>query len=255
MIVIMSPTKTFREQCKQRELKGSELIFKEENLELINILKEYSEEDLSKLMKISLELSCLNVYRIKEFYSGNLKENYAIDFFYGEAFKGLNSEELSNEDLIYSQGVLRILSGLYGVIRPLDIIKEYRLEMGTKFKNEKYKDLYTFWKEKITINIMEDIENSLGENILVNLASDEYSRALDFKKINSKYGIVNIVFKENKNGQYKVVGTYAKKARGLMLRYIIQNRIETVEKIKEFNADRYRFNEELSNEKELVFTR
>ena len=255
MIVIMSPTKTFKDQCKQRELKGSELIFREESLELINMLKGYSEEELSKLMKMSLELSDLNFYRIKEFYTGNLKENYAIDFFYGEAFKGLNSEEISDEDLIYSQGILRILSGLYGVIRPLDKIKEYRLEMGTKFKNEKYKDLYAFWKEKLTKNIMDSIENSLGEKILVNLASDEYSKSLDLKGIGSKYGVVNIIFKENKDGKYKVVGTYAKKARGIMLRYIIQNRIETVEEIKGFNEERYEFNAELSNEEEWVFTR
>lgn len=251
----MSPTKTFRNEYKYRELKGSELIFSEESSELINMLKRYSEEELSKLMKMSLELSKLNYNRINEFHSGKLKEQYAIDFFYGEAFKGLDSEKLSDNDVMYAQETLRILSGLYGSIRPLDIIKEYRLEMGTKFKNENYKDLYSFWKEKLTANIMECIEKSSGEKILINLASDEYSKALDLKKINLEYGIVDVIFKENKDGEFKVVGTYTKKARGLMVRYIIQNRIETVEKIKEFNEEGYKLNKEISNEKELVFTR
>lgn len=256
MLAILSPAKSIEEQgISNFEIGNSDLEFKKETDELISILKEFSVDELSKLMKMSEKLAILNYDRYRNFYNDDVKKYTAILAFKGEAYRGLNAKDFTEEDLLHSEKVLRVLSGLYGVINPLDIIKEYRLEMGTKLKTSKGKDLYTFWDDKITERIEKDIEKSYGDKVLINLASKEYSSSINMDRIKLKYDVINISFLENKEGKYKLIGTYAKKARGMMARYIIKNRIETIEQIKDFDEEGYFFNEQLSDEENYVFTR
>lgn len=255
MLMILSPAKTLDLSINEYEIKTSELFFQNETRELVYILQKFTKDELGKLMKMSEKLADLNFERYKNFYNGGVKEYIALLGFKGEAYKGLNVEDFTLEDLEYSQRVLRVLSGLYGVIKPLDIIKEYRLEMGTKLNNSKGKDLYSFWRDKITSRIEEDLENSPGENVLINLASKEYSSSLNLDKIIEKNKVIEIIFLENKNGEYKLVGTYAKKARGIMARYIIKNRVKSLAEIKNFKEEGYLYNEELSNCEKFVFVR
>ena len=175
--------------------------------------------------------------------------------FDGAVYRGIASESFDKKDLEFAQSNLRILSGLYGIIRPLDMIKEYRLEMGTKIKFKTYRNLYNYWEDKLTKFILEEIEKSYGDKVLINIASNEYSKVLDLKEINKVYKVINVEFKEKKGEEYKVVGTYAKKARGLLVNYIIKNKITNVEDIKLFDKDNYILNNELSSDTELIFTR
>lgn len=256
MLMILSPAKTIDDKIINKPKLGSEnLPFSNETNVLIDILKEFSVDELSKLMKISDKLAILNYDRFRKFYDEDTKDFTAILAFKGEAYRGLAAKDFSEDDFLYSQNVLRILSGLYGVIKPIDRIKEYRLEMGTKLKNNIGKDLYEFWDDKITNNIEKAIEDSYGDKVLINLASKEYSTSIDMDRIKRKYDVINISFLENREGQYKLIGTYAKKARGMMVRYIIKNKIDTVEGIKEFDEECYQYNEYLSSEDNLVFTR
>lgn len=256
MLMILSPAKTIDDKIINKPRLGSEnLSFSNETNVLIDILKEFSVDELSKLMKISDKLAILNYDRFRKFYDEDTKDFTAILAFKGEAYRGLAAKDFSEDDFLYSQNVLRILSGLYGVIKPIDRIKEYRLEMGTKLKNNIGKDLYEFWDDKITNNIEKAIEDSYGDKVLINLASKEYSTSIDMDRIKRKYDVINISFLENREGQYKLTGTYAKKARGMMVRYIIKNKIDTVEGIKEFDEECYQYNEYLSSEDNLVFTR
>lgn len=255
MLMILSPAKTINTKINNIQNINNKWAFEEETKELVSTLKEFSLDELCLLMKVSDKLGILNYDRYRNFYNGDTKEYTAILAFKGEAYRGIGAEDFSEEDFVTSNNVLRILSGLYGVIEPLDRIKEYRLEMGTKLKTNKGKDLYEFWGDKITVKIMDAIENSPGEKVLVNLASKEYSSVLNMPMINEKYRIVDINFLEYKDGKHKTISMYAKKARGMMARYVIQNKISTVEELKEFDLDGYIYNEILSKENELVFTR
>ncbi|MGG7178798.1 peroxide stress protein YaaA [Clostridium paraputrificum] len=256
MLMILSPAKTLDLSIEDiQRIEDSQLAFKDETKELVSILQGYSIDELAKLMKMSEKLAILNYDRFRNFYEETTKEYTSILAFKGEAYKGLAVEDFTEDDLQYAQKNLRILSGLYGVIHPLDKIKEYRLEMGTKLKNNLGTDLYSFWGEKITIEIEEGIKSSCGEKVLINLASKEYSSALNINRIKEKYKVVDISFMENRNGEFKLVGTYAKKARGIMVRYIIKNRINSIEEIKEFNEEGYLFNKQLSSDDTIIFTR
>ena len=255
MITIISPAKTFREDFIDLKIDNSELIFHKKTKEIIEILKNYTIDELATLMNMSLNLAKTNYYRYEKFYDENVKEMYGILAFNGELYKGLGADNLKGEDIDFSQDNLRILSGLYGIIRPLDKIKEYRLEMGTKLKNNLADNLYGYWRESLTEYIIDDIGKSSGDKILINLASSEYSKALNLKEINSKFKVINIDFKENKNGKLKSISMYSKKARGKMTRYIIQNKIDKLNEIKKFNEDEYVLNIDLSNDENLIFTR
>lgn len=255
MLMILSPAKTIDESIKNIDIYNNKFTFQSETQELVDLLKEFTVYDLCRLMKISDKLGILNYDRYKNFYDINSKDYTAILAFKGEAYKGLNASDFSLEDFKYADKTLRILSGLYGSIRPLNKIKPYRLEMGTKLKNNYGKDLYEFWGEKITSSIIESIEESPGENILLNLASKEYSSVLNMDKINKYHRVININFLDYKNGKYKMISMYAKRARGLMVRYIIQNKISTIEEIKKFGFEGYIYNEIMSKENEIVFTR
>lgn len=240
----------------QREYKVNEATepeFLTEAMELAELLKTYSQEELMRLMKISEKLAEVNYDRYMNFHNEEEVTKEAIFSFSGDVYKAMNPFDYAEEHVEFAQNHLRILSGLYGVLKPLDKIKEYRLEMATKVKNTKNKDLYSFWTEKITKNILNEVSVQEKKSIL-NLASLEYSKTLDRTRLKG-IEIFDVEFKENRNGQFKVVGTYAKKARGTMVSYIIKNKIDSIEEVKNFKEDGYVFNEELSTENNIVFTR
>ena len=227
-------------------------VFIKESEKLVKKLKKFSSKKLEKLFDVSPEIASLNYNRFQQ-WEQPIEEKETIkpciEVFNGEAYRGLDPFTLSEEDLIYAQDHLRILSGLYGVLKPLDLMYPYRLEMGTKWEiDSKHKNLYAFWTEKITKQL-----KSEKPKFIINVASNEYFKAVDFKKL----GIRTIVpvFKDFKNGEYKVIMMYAKHARGAMARFCIQNRINDLEQIKLFNENGYTFNELLSNDYEWVFTR
>jgi hypothetical protein len=211
-------------------------------------------KQLSALMGISADLGDLNFKRYQEwqtpFTSDNAKQ--AILAFNGDVYQGLDAATLSEDRLLLAQSKLRILSGLYGVLKPLDLIQPYRLEMGTKLKYYKSKDLYAFWNSLITKKMNEAVSES-GSGILINLASNEYFKSIDRKKLKAE--IVTPDFKDLKNGSYKMISFFAKRARGLMSRFILENNITEPSDLLAFNSEGYAFNPRLSKPGNPVFTR
>ncbi len=254
MHIIISPAKTIDLKTKVPTDKFSNIRFSNESIELVNILKNKSREELKKIMSISESLAKLNYDRYRNWHYPYSQEEgrQAIFAFKGDVYAGLDAYNLSDEALEFAQQYLSILSGLYGLLRPLDIILPYRLEMGTKLRNPRGETLYKFWGDKITEQLNNDMKAS-GSDILINLASNEYFKSINTGKLNAR--IITPVFKNSKNGEYKVISIYAKKARGLMTRYIIQNKITDPEELLGFNEDGYYFNSGLSSKDELVFTR
>ena len=249
MLAIISPSKTQDfSQCDIDIFSQTRQI--ESSNELVGILKNKSKSQIAKLMSISEKLSELNFDRFQNFQLPFTLKNakQAILAFKGDVYNGINAPELSHEDLEFAQGKVRMLSGLYGVIRPLDLIQPYRLEMGTKLSNAKGGDLYDYWGSDISSVLNED-----EPDLIVNLASNEYSKAIDKKTLNAD--ILDIVFKEKKGDNYKVIGIYAKRARGLMVNYIIRNRLDKPEELKDFTDEGYRFDKGLSNDSSWVFLR
>lgn len=251
MIAILSPAKTIDESEYKIDVESTTPRFLDSSEKVMGELKKLEMQELSSLMKINDKLAELNFFRNQnwEKFSGEGKKP-AILSFKGEAYRGLAAEEFDSEDLIFCNDNLRILSGLYGSLRPLDGILPYRLEMGTKMKIGDKKNLYDFWSERLTRSFHEELE-SHEEKVIVNLASDEYSKVLKLKSFN----VLNITFKERKNGEFKIVTMYAKKARGMMVNYIVLNKIEKVEELKDFDMDGYKYNPLLSKDDNFVFTR
>lgn len=255
MLMIISPAKTLDFTKDNKAGYSTNTIFNNEMKELIEVLNKYSIEELSILMKMSEKLAEENYNRYQKFFTDEIGCKEALLAFDGAVYRGIEVESFNCEDLEYAQRNLRILSGLYGVIRPLDMIKEYRLEMGTKLKFKTYKSLYNYWGDKLTNFILQEVESSIGDKVLINIASNEYSKVLNLKEINKKFKVINVEFKEKRGEEYKVVGTYSKKARGLLVNYIIKNKITKVEDIKNFNKENYILNDEFSTDTELIFTR
>lgn len=255
MLMIISPAKTLDFTKENKAGYSSNTIFNNEINELVEVLNKYNIDELASLMKMSEKLAEENYNRYQKFFTDEIACKEALLAFDGAVYRGIASESFNKKDLEFAQSNLRILSGLYGIIRPLDMIKEYRLEMGTKIKFKTYRNLYNYWEDKLTKFILEEIEKSYGDKVLINIASNEYSKVLDLKEINKVYKVINVEFKEKKGEEYKVVGTYAKKARGLLVNYIIKNKITNVEDIKLFDKDNYILNNELSSDTELIFTR
>ena len=226
-----------------------------ESKKLIKELQKKSPEDLSSLMGLSENLSILNFERNMNWQVPKKPSNevrQAIFAFKGDVYVGLNSETLSKSDIKYAQKNLAILSGLYGLLKPLDLMYPYRLEMGTKMKNEKGKNLYEFWGNKITesINVLAKKNNSKG---IINLASVEYFTSV--KTENLDLPVYSPVFKDFKNGKYKIISFFAKKARGSMARFVIQNKIKKPEDLNKFNLDGYKYSKKDSTEYSPVFLR
>ncbi len=255
MLLVISPAKSLDFSQTNDFENFSEPVFLKEAQILIKELRNYKPEELSSLMSISAKLAELNYERfIKWHLPFNLQNaKPALYAFKGDVYQGIDAKSLNNKEIKFANTHLRILSGLYGVLAPLDIIQEYRLEMGTKLTNLTGKNLYEFWGDKITTEINKAIEQSSGEKVLINLASNEYFKSIQAKNLN--YEVITPVFKDYKNGQYKIVSFFAKKARGLMSRFIFQNNITKAENIKAFDLANYHFNPELSQKKEWIFTR
>ncbi len=222
---------------------------------LIDTLRAYSVSQLEKLMHLSSNLAQLNYGRYKDwqlpFNPQNAKQS--ILTFKGDVYAGMNIESFSDDDLDFTQSHLRILSGLYGLMRPLDLMQPYRLEMGTKLENERGKNLYEFWGSQITDLLNEQLK-AIGSDTLVNLASNEYYKSVKPKEIQGQ--ILTPIFKEKRDdGSYKIIGIYAKKARGMMSAYILKNKIQKAKQIKDFTEAGYLYNKELSTTTDYVFCR
>ncbi|MGK0366588.1 MAG: cytoplasmic iron level regulating protein YaaA (DUF328/UPF0246 family) [Saprospiraceae bacterium] len=253
MLLLISPAKTLDFSATANE-NFTQPRFMAEIKELANILKKKSAEDLKELMHISDKLAQLNSMRYQEFKTPFDRKNskQSILAFKGDVYTGLNVDDFTKGDLEFSQQCLRILSGLYGLLRPMDLMQPYRLEMGTKLENNKGRNLYEFWGDKITKILNNDLATKDNE-LVINLASKEYFKSVQIDKLKGK--LYNVHFKEEREGKLKIIAFNAKKARGMMCRYIIKNRIETAESMKSFAEDNYLFNDELSTETEYFFTR
>jgi len=254
MKLVISPAKSLNYDSKLPTGFSSESCFLNEAKELNTLLKKKSPKALSELMHISPKLGALNYERNQNwslpFSSENARQ--AIYAFDGDVYRGLDAYSISEEKLDILQDTVRIISGLYGLLKPLDLIQPYRLEMGTQFANQKGKNLYKFWGGQLREEIETEASQS-SDAILVNLASNEYFKALEAKKLNTR--IITPVFKDMKNGQYKIISFYAKKARGLMSRYIIDHRINDPDQLKNFDSEGYRFSADLSAGDDWVFIR
>lgn len=254
MLIVISPAKTLDFDSKPSIKTHSQPALLKRSEQLIDQLTEFSPFDLEKLMGISAKLAELNVERYhawnQPFKPSNAKQ--AVLAFKGDVYQGLQAEQMSEKQLQYAQQHLRILSGLYGVLRPLDLIQAYRLEMGIKLSNAKGKNLYEFWGSEITNNINKQLK-AIDSKYLINLASNEYFRSIQPKLVEAK--IITPVFKDLTNGQYKMISFFAKKARGSMSAWIIKNRVKTLKKLSKFNVDGYRFSQEGSTPQKPLFIR
>jgi len=221
---------------------------------LAEILKKKSVAELARLLKINTTLAQLNFERYQQWsMEGHEGTGCPAIFFYqGEVFRGLDVKSFDEESLYFTQSHLRILSGFYGVLRPLDRVLPYRLEMGGLFSPEGYRNLYEFWKNAITKGVEEALV-AQGDRVLINLASNEYFKSIDNKQLSVQ--IITPVFKEAKGDDFKMVTVYAKKARGMMARFIINNRLSNPDQLMFFDKEGYYYNESLSNTEEIVFTR
>jgi len=253
MIIVLSPAKTLDYSFSEKGLDFSVPPFLPKSKNLVSTMKKLNKSELSSLMGVSDKISALNHERYQNWSQATKPSPQAKQagfVFKGDVYQGLEFEKLSKQDINFAQKHLRILSGLYGVLKPLDIISPYRLEMGTKISVAKNKDLYDFWKEEITNHLNKDLK---ATSILVNLASIEYFSSVDTEKLKSR--VISPVFKDFKNGQFKIISFYAKKARGLMAKYLIENRAKTSEDLQKFNLDGYKFSKKDSTEDSPVFLR
>jgi cytoplasmic iron level regulating protein YaaA (DUF328/UPF0246 family) len=249
MLVVVSPAKKLN-MNPLNKIDTTEPFFKEDVKNLVEIARDLSSEQLKDLMGISPKLAELNKERFVNF--GHQEKKAAVFAFAGDTYKGLGIEQMNENDLGWAQKYLRILSGLYGLLRPLDSIEPYRLEMGSKLKGSHGNNLYEYWGNKISENL-NGYAQEIGTNILVNCASNEYFNAIKTNTLSLK--VITPVFMEHKNGKDKIISFYAKNARGAMARYIIKNQITDVEKIKSFNLDGYSYNPSSSDDEKFVFTR
>jgi len=252
MKILLSPAKSLDFKSKLPTEKLTNFCFEEEAKHLNSILKNKSPKELSDLMSVSSKIADLNYERNNNWSTPfNLSNSrQAVYAFSGDVYKGLDVYSVAEDKLDFMQNSLRIISGLYGLLKPFDLIQPYRLEMGTKLQVDNNKNLYEFWREKIT----NELNDQLTENEpVLNLASNEYFKAIDTKVI--KTDIFTANFKQLKDGQYKTIAIFSKRARGMMARFIIDNNITDISDLKSFNYDGYLYSESLSTYKELVFNR
>ncbi|HGH5979303.1 TPA: peroxide stress protein YaaA [Kluyvera georgiana] len=254
MLILISPAKTLDYQSPLATTRYTQPMLLEHSQQLIGVARKLSAPQIKALMGISDKLADLNATRFHDWHPDFTPENarQAILAFKGDVYTGLKAETFSEADFDFAQKHLRMLSGLYGVLRPLDLMQPYRLEMGIRLENPRGKDLYQFWGEEITHTLNAALHEQ-GDDIVVNLASDEYFRSVKPKAL--KGTIIKPVFLDEKNGKFKVISFYAKKARGLMSRYIIENRLSKPEQLTGFDSEGYFFDEESSSAEELVFKR
>ncbi len=254
MISLLSPAKTLDYETPERLTELTIPQFALDSNRLIRILKKKSVTEIKNLMHLSDALAKLNRARYKNFSKTYTDENSksAITAFKGDVYVGFDVETLGNEDLRFANQHIRILSGLYGLLLPFDRIQPYRLEMGTRLENKKGSNLYHYWGSILSKALNKELENQ-NSDLILNLASNEYFKALDKKKLKAR--IVDVDFREEQDGELKFVSFFSKKARGLMARYIVKNKIDDIESLSGFDYENYRISEEHSTENSLLFVR
>jgi cytoplasmic iron level regulating protein YaaA (DUF328/UPF0246 family) len=254
MLMVISPAKTLDYDTPPTTKRFTQPEHLDHAQQLIDQLRDLSPQQVSELMHLSDKLAALNVARYGSWTANFTRDNakQALLAFKGDVYTGLNASDFSEQDFDFAQKHLRMLSGLYGILRPLDLMQPYRLEMGTKLANSRGKDLYAFWGERIS-NWLNEALAAQGDDVLLNLASNEYFGAVKRKALDAR--VIDVDFKDLKTGQYKIISFYAKKARGLMSRYVIKERIERPEHLKDFAYDGYRYSPDDSSTDHLVFLR
>ena len=254
MLSILSPAKTIKFEYPLTDYQSSQPYFIDEVNRLVRILKKLSVEDLRSLMSISEPIALENRKRYKEWKKEFTEENAhpALFAFQGGVYQGLNALAFDQADLTFAQDRLRILSGLYGVLRPFDLMQAYRLEMGTRLANKKGSNLYHYWGDQITKFLNKELE-FLQTDTIINLASDEYFKSINTKKLKAK--VQHFTFKENRDGKLKFISFNAKKARGQMVHFIIKNKLTKVEDTQGFDYEGYVFNEALSTDDNYLFVK
>ncbi len=253
MIIVISPAKTLDLDTPLPTDRYTLPDFLDDAAELVETMRRYSALDIAEIMKVSMKIAELNHQRFADWHEPFTPENArpAIFTFKGDVYDGLDAFHLDEQALDFLQDHLRILSGLYGLLRPLDLMQPYRLEMGRNIENPRGKNLYQFWNGKITEALNTLLDNDDG--VLINLASNEYFKAVQPKALHGR--IITPQFKDWKNGQYKMISFYAKKARGMMTRYIAEHQLTDPEAIKDFDTAGYRYSEEMSKGDDWVFLR
>ena len=252
MKIVVSPAKSLITEGDWSKCIATHPVYLEKTVEIQKHLKKYKPKELMDLMHVSQNLADLNWQRNQDWSVPFTETNArpALFTFDGDVYSGIDANTIPTSDYDFLQERLRILSGLYGILKPFDLMQAYRLEMGTKMAIGKNKNLYDFWKKQLT----EDLNKELKDNeLFINLASNEYFKAIDVKTL--KVPIITPEFKDYKNDKLKIISFFAKKARGLMVRYIVDNKVETIEDLKKFNYEGYAFDASLSTATNLVFTR
>lgn len=254
MLIVISPAKTLDYDTPPKTKTFTTPDYLDDSAQLIARARQYSALDIAELMEVSMKLAELNFERFEQWHTPFTPDNakQAVLAFKGDVYTGLDAETFSAADFRFAQNHLRILSGLYGLLRPLDLMQAYRLEMGRKVDTARGKNLYEFWGTTITEGLNQQLKK-LKSPYLINLASSEYFKSVKPKALDGE--IITPEFKDWKNGQYKMMGVYAKKARGQLSRFVIQNQLTEPEQMKAFDVDGYRFNEELTAGNKWVFTR
>lgn len=248
MLIVLSPAKSLDLETPPTTKLATQPAFLDHSEQLIERLREYSPAQLGELMDLSDALSTLNVARYASWSRDTSEARQAVMTFNGDVYDGLDARSLNKRQLDYTQSRVRILSGLYGLLKPLDLIHPHRLEMGTRLANPRGKNLYEFWGDRIT-----EALNKEGAEVLVNLASEEYFKSVKPKKL--EMPVITPVFEDWKGGKYKIISFFAKRARGMLARYAAVNGITDPEKLKAFDADGYAYTPEASNESTWVFRR
>ena len=254
MFFVLSPAKNLNEKAPApvKEFTQPDLLAEAEIL--MRQLRELAPQQIAELMHVSDKIALLNAERNAEWHTPFTPDNakQAVFMFNGDVYEGIAADTLKPEQIQYLQQHVRLLSGLYGILRPLDLMQPYRLEMGTAFANTRGKNLYEFWGDIIT-DLLNDTLAQAGSDILINLASQEYFKSVNTQKLKAR--LITPAFKDEKNGKYKIISFYAKRARGLMVRYAAEHNITDPEMLKNFDYEGYSFNAAASNESEWVFMR
>ncbi|WP_299943227.1 peroxide stress protein YaaA [uncultured Microbulbifer sp.] len=254
MLIVISPAKSLDYESDIPTLKTTQPDFLAESAALVKALRTLSPQQISSLMKVSDKLGALNYDRFQTWKRPFTDRNArpALLAFKGDVYTGLEAESLGRRDFAYAQKHLRMLSGLYGLLRPLDLMQPYRLEMGTRFENARGKNLYEFWGDRITLALNQQL-HSLKSRELVNLASNEYFKSVQSGALDAE--VITPHFKDLKNGQYKIISFFAKKARGMMSRWAIDQRVKKAQTLKDFTMAGYRYSPKMSDQRDWVFTR
>jgi cytoplasmic iron level regulating protein YaaA (DUF328/UPF0246 family) len=253
MLMILSPAKTLDFETPAPTTETSKPVLLREASTLAKLMKTKSEQDLAGMMKISPKLAALNHERFQTWTPARGALKQSLFAFRGDVYQGLQADAFSTQDIRFAQKHLRMLSGLYGLLKPLDLIKPYRLEMGTRLSNQRGADLYDFWQVALAKKLLEDLDGQT-KPVLINLASNEYFKAVDISAL-GQVQIINPVFKDTSNGRLKIVSFFAKRARGAMANFVIKQRIKRPEQLKTFDTDGYQYQPDLSTETDWVFAR